>query len=327
MTYKSDQKRERCDRLEEHLLDIEYKDLSIRHPAMEDAQKVVDLMIAFDIAEYGETDSDLGTVIDDWSDINLDQDAWLVYNPGKQLVGYAAVYHNTQRFTFDSFTHPHLAPEGLASFLLTLCEGRARELLHEPGVPTTAMTIVSQSNDTNKRIANNLGYKPERYHFGMRIHLDGPPPPPAWPVSVVLRNVVPDQDNHLVFDFIRAAFDRPGRPPLFYERWYDIMMCASNFNPELWFLAYHKEELIGVTLCFEYPLYGWVRQLGVSTAWRGKGIGSALLEHCFGVFYQRRFITVGLGVAADNPNAYQLYERVGMKRERHYAEYCKTLVT
>ncbi len=103
------------------------------------------------------------------------------------------------------------------------------------------------------------------------------------------------------------------------------MMGAFNFDSGLWFLAYHEDELIGAILCFEYPQYGWVRQLGVLPTWRGRGIGSALLQHCFGIFYKRGYTDVALSVESWNSDAYRLYEKVGMKRTRCYTEYRKNL--
>ena len=129
----------------------------------------------------------------------------------------------------------------------------------------------------------------------------------------------------MVYDFIQAAFDRPGRVPPSFERWHDFMMGAQIFEKDLWFLAFHEEELVGAALCFAYPEYGWVRQLGVSSRWRGHGIGSLLLQHVFGVFYERGHRRAGLAVEADNPKAYQLYEKVGMQRLQQYVEYRKIL--
>ena len=68
-------------------MDISFDGLLISHPSLDDAQSTVDLMITCDIAEYGEPDSGLGSVVEDWSDIDLDQDVWLANNPKKQLVG------------------------------------------------------------------------------------------------------------------------------------------------------------------------------------------------------------------------------------------------
>jgi mycothiol synthase len=300
--------------------------LLIRHPSMDDARITLDLMVAYDIAEYGEPDSNLEDLTDGWPNIDLNQDAWLAFNTDKQLVGYAAVFRADLRFNFDFYTHPALAPDGLSRYLLELCEQRALAQLSEANRQAYAIIIISPANSADKHMADELGYTPEKYHFGMSISFDSPPQSAKWPDGVTLRNVVPGQDDRLVFDFIQTAFDRPGRVPPSFERWHNFMMEAANFNPELWFLAYHREELIGANLCFDYPQYGWVRQLAVAKAWRGRGIGSNLLRHIFGIFYASGHKTVDLAVEADNSNAYQLYESVGMCCKRRYAEYRKILI-
>jgi ribosomal protein S18 acetylase RimI-like enzyme len=103
------------------------------------------------------------------------------------------------------------------------------------------------------------------------------------------------------------------------------MMRPDHFSPELWFLAYHREALVGAALCFDYPQYGWVRQLGIVQTWRRKGLGSALLQNAFQVFYQRGHKQVALGVSSENPDAYSFYEKIGMRRVRQYDEYQKNL--
>jgi ribosomal protein S18 acetylase RimI-like enzyme len=159
----------------------------------------------------------------------------------------------------------------------------------------------------------------------MRIGMEIQPQMPVWAVKITLRNIKPGYDDRMVYDFIQTAFDKPGRTPPTYDRWHDFMMGANNFDPELWFLVFHEDELIGAILCFEYPQYGWVRQLGVSPKWQGKGIGMALLKYVFRIFYDRGYSTVGLGVESVNTNAYLLYEKAGMKRKRCYIEYQKEI--
>ena len=189
----------------------------------------------------------------------------------------------------------------------------------------TSSIIVSQGNKVSTQAAEELGYEPFRYHLGMRIDLAALPPLPVWPEGITLRTALPDEDGRLVYDFIQAAFDRPNRVPPSFEYWQDFMMGANNFESDLWFLAYHGNELIGAALCFEYPQRGWVRQLGVARHWRRQGIGSALLQHVFGIFYKRGHAQVGLVVVSDNPRAYHLYESVGMKCVQEMAEYRKKL--
>jgi ribosomal protein S18 acetylase RimI-like enzyme len=299
--------------------------LTFRPPVMEDAENVLNLMIACDIAAYGEPDSSLEDLQDDWADIDLEQDAWLVFSSGGQLVGYAAVYGSAPRFTFDCYTHPVLAPDGLTRDLLVRCENRAREMVNNPETTSKAVVFFPQVNQNSLKSAQELGYHSDRYHFGMSITLDGPLSPPTWPQGAVLRNIRPGEDDRLVYEFIQTAFERPGRTRPSFENWHNVMMEASIFNPDLWFLLFHRDELIGAALCFDYPQYGWVRQLGVSPNWRHQGIGSNLLKHVFNTFLSRGQATIALGVDAENTNARHLYESVGMKCARVFVECVKDL--
>lgn len=301
----------------------EMQNLAIRRPVMEDAQAVLDLMIACDIAEFGEPDSSLEDVVDDWSEANLEQDAWLATAPDGQVVGYAGVFPGGQRIMLDLYVHPSLAPAGLAQRLLTLCEAWANEIT-PAGSQATAVIYFPQSSQAERQVAEALGFRLQRYHYSMRIAFDAPPPAPAWPEGITLRTVLPGQDDRQVYELIQAAFERPGRIRPTFESWHHFMMKASNFESDLWVLAYHGDELVGAILCFDYPQYGWVRQLGVVESWRRHGLGSALLLHMFGIFYRRGHTSVGLGVEAENERAYHLYEAVGMKRARQFVEYGKT---
>lgn len=298
----------------------------IRHPSLEDAQAVVDFMIACDIVTYGEPDSDLESLLDEWSDIDLNRDVWLVIAPDKQIIGYAAVFKGDQRFTFNIYVHPVLAPASLNKDLLTQCEARAFEQIDpRSNTPVIATIYIAHVNLAERQAAEELEYQLTRYHYGMRINLTSPPPEPLWPDGITLRNAVAGQDDRQIYDFIQAAFDWPGRNPPTFEGWHDLMLGASNFDSNLWFLAYHGDELVGAALCFDYPYNGWVRQLGVTQTWRRQGLGGALLQYVFGVFYRRGHTRVGLVVESDNPKAYQFYENVGMTLVQQYADYRKTL--
>lgn len=298
--------------------------LLIRRPTSNDAQAVTDFLIAGDIAAYGEPDSDLESLLDEWADIDLSQDAWLAVTEQGQIAGYAAVFRFRQRFTFNIYIQPTLAPASLFNYLVAQCEARACGQL-EVDAKATAVIYVAHVHKAERDALEKLGYELVKYHAGMRISLDGPPPEPNWPEGVSLRTAVPGQDDHAIYDFIQTAFDWPGRTPPTFERWRELMMDISNFEAELWFLAYHGSELVGAALCFDYPQNGWVRQLGVAQAWRRKGLGAALLQHVFGVFQRRGHIRVGLVVDSDNPKAFTFYERVGMQQRQQYLEYLKTL--
>ncbi len=155
--------------------------------------------------------------------------------------------------------------------------------------------------------------------------IDTLPPSPVWPADCTLRTIVSKQDDQMVYDFIQVTFDRLGRTPPSFERWRDYMMRPDHFESDLWFLLFHREELIGAALCYDYADFGWVRQLGVVPLWRRQGVGSALLQHTFHIFLQRGHKKVALGVDSERPKAQSLYENVGMECVRRYDEYYKAL--
>jgi ribosomal protein S18 acetylase RimI-like enzyme len=305
------------------------QDLTMRRPTEADAQTTNDLMIACDIAEYGEADSDVEDLVYDWTSINLEQDAWLVFTPDNNLVGYAAIYEDNNHFPFDFNVHPTYAGDGLRAYLLAQCEARAIAQLTEAGESQegSTSTIISQVNEKGRHALAQAGFEPQKYHFRMQIESDSLPPAPTWPEGCTLRTIVAEQDDQRVYEFIQTAFAQPGRTPPSFENWRDYMMRPDHFEKDLWFLLFHGEELIGAALCYDYSEFGWVRQLGVASSWRGQGIGSALLRHTFRIFFQQGHQKVALGVDSTRPQAQSLYESVGMSCVRRFDDYYKNLAT
>jgi len=299
----------------------------MRRPTVDDGQTTVDLMIACDIAEYGEPDSDIEDLLYDWTSLNLEQDAWLVFAPDNKLVGYAAIYENGNNFPFDFNVHPTYIGGELRSYLLAQCEARAIAQLTEGGKTKQGniSTIISQINKKGRQALEHAGFEPRKYHFRMQIESASLPPVPTWPEGCTLRTIIADQDDQLIYDFIQAAFAQPERTPPSFESWRSYMMRPDHFEKDLWFLLFHEEELIGAALCYDYSEFGWVRQLGVAPSWRGQGVGSALLQHTFHIFFQKGHQKVALGVDSTRPQAQSLYKNAGMSCVRRFDEYHKTL--
>ena len=301
-----------------------------RHPQLEDAEIVHQLIVANDVAEYGQADTDLEEILHDWSNLDLDQDAWLVCGPDDAagLLGYASLIKGSHDFRLDFYTHPEQASPGLANYLIDLAEARAQAQLSADTTAGTAavpLTTISPSvNRANIQAIEQAGFTPFKYHFRMQIDQAVPPVTPTWPAGCTLRTIVAGQDDRL-YDFIYRAFDWHDEPPPNFAWWRDFMMRSDHFRPDLWFLLFHETDLIGAALCYDYVDYGWVRQLGVEKSWRRRGLGSDLLRYVFNIFYGQGRPKVALGVEANNLNAVALYERIGMRRVRQYNEYGKHL--
>jgi mycothiol synthase len=231
-----------------------FQDFTIRHPSQEDAQATLDLLIACDIAEYGEPDTDLADVLHQWDGIDLSRDAWLVFSAEHKLVGYAAVFKRSASFSFDFYTHPDDAINDLKAHLLARCEARVHEQLaaNPATTGTTLTTIIPSVCRADIAVIEAVGFEPCKYYLRMQVDLDGRPAVPTWPDSCVLRTVIPGQDDRIVYDFIYTTFDwREDAPPTF-EWWRDYMMRPDHFEPDLWFLLFHQETLIGAALCYDY---------------------------------------------------------------------------
>lgn len=294
---------------------------SFRSPVMDYAQRVLDLQVRGDIAEYGESDSDMTDLLHEWEEMDLAQDAWLACDAAGNLAGYAAVVPWGPGLRYMVHVDPPVGDPELGGALLARCMARGRALA--PG--KTALAYIAHVNARDRETLLQAGFQTTRYHFQMRIRLDGALEAPAWPAGITVRTAAVGQDEPAVYALIEAAFTRPGRAPQSFEDWQAAMLRADIFDPTLWFLAFAGEELAGACLCYHYPDGGWVRQLGVADNWRRQGLGGALLLHAFHEFKRRGAGNVGLGVAGDNPNACALYEKIGMRRARQYDEYTRPI--
>ena len=139
------------------------------------------------------------------------------------------------------------------------------------------------------------------------------------------RTALPGQDDRAIYRLVETAFDRPGRRPISFEEWTDLMVNTDAYDPDLWFLALSGDQLAGVCLGLTWPSLGWVRQLAVAEGWRRRGLGTALLRHAFALFKARGYKRAGLAVEVKNEDASAFYEHVGMCPTRQHDEYAKTI--
>ncbi|MEZ4711596.1 MAG: GNAT family N-acetyltransferase [Caldilineaceae bacterium] len=310
---------------------MDQSNIQIRPPQMEDIQAAFDLIAASDIAEYGEPDIDMDELAREWSDVNLERDAWLLFTERDGLVGYGIAFDDVHgEFGFDYYFKPGASAVFANARLIELCEARIREwsgMRVRNSQTASAQIYMPIVNRVACEGLAAAGYAPHHYVFRMEIVMDDAPAIPTWPDEIELRTVNADRDDRAVYDFARAAFDWRAQmnwPP--FSQWRSRMIEAANFDDSLWFLLFHQGELIGSALCYDYDLHGWVRQLAVAKTWRRQGLGARLLQHAFYTFYQRGHQRVALGVEADNANAYAFYEGIGMQRVREFVAYKKEIL-
>ena len=112
-----------------------------------------------------------------------------------------------------------------------------------------------------------------------------------------------------------------------FEEWWEEKLAEPDYDPTLWFLIRDGGEVAAaIRNDPERNGGGYVGAIGVRRAWRGRGLGKALLLHTFREFQRRGQTRVTLGVDAENPTgATKLYERVGMHVELEAVVYEKAL--
>ena len=304
--------------------------VTVRAPTMDDAQAAYELTAAYEVAEWGERDTEPDDIPEQWAKMDLHRDAFVIEAPDGSMAALATVRRDdVTRLVTDYAVHPAFRGQGMRRYLLGLVEARARELAaHLP--PTTPLVLDTYVNGF-KAGAGELeraeGYTLVRRHYRMLIRMDAPPPAPEWPEGIAVRTVVPGEEERSVYGVVVEAFADgwEHRPPSF-EDWRGEQFGGRKFDPALWWIAQDGEQIAAVALGIHFWDLGWLRSIAVRRPWRRRGIALALVRHAFGEFYRRGERTVALGVDATNPTgALRLYERAGMHVAMQFDQYRKEL--
>jgi ribosomal protein S18 acetylase RimI-like enzyme len=203
---------------------------------------------------------------------------------------------------------------GIGTALLrTLEEGTDESVLH---------LVAPQAQPAAASFARANGYEKGWDVWLMGIDLDGTLEPPRWPDDVAVRTFQRD-DAPLVKELLDLAYaEERDHEPMSFEDWKTFMLGDPNFDPSCWFLADSEGELAAAILNWDD---GYVKDLVVHPQRRRRGLGEGLMRHTFREFRRRGLDRVTLKTDSVNPTeAWRLYERLGMRKERTYETFEKT---
>ena len=272
-----------------------------------DAETVVELVSALDVALLGSTDYSLADLHDEWSEL-LPDDRYLVDVAGT-VVGYGTVEQSPQHGQSDGYVHPEHFGRGVGSFLV----GELEQLLAGRGV-TRVQNAALVVDMRAQELLRAHGYEEIRRFWHMRIELDDEPLAPQWPVGLTVSRFDP-ADAAAFHEALEAAFtDHWQHEPEPFEKWRETTLERDDFSPELWAVVRDGDEIVAGTVCRPERLgVPWIARLFTRSEWRRRGLGEALLYDAFGTFWRLGKRTVGLGVdAQSDTGAQRLYERAGM---------------
>ena len=277
-----------------------------------DLAAVLALWQASDEAILGEVDTDENDVLEDWDDprVDLARDVVVVDSAAGGIVGYGSVVRrHTGHAELAVVTDP--SRQDLAGPLLAALIERAGGEPLEVWVSPADLALVAAVRDA--------GFRAERSFLRMTRALDGPVEAPTWPTGVTARAYVPGADGAALYGTITGAFATHwrGSTPEPQDEWIARTTAHPAFDPALVTLAEQDGATVGAVLAFDFDGLGWVRNLGVMPSHRGRGLGTALLVHTFGLLQHRGILRVDLGVDAANADgAIGLYEAAGMRQAR-----------
>jgi len=279
--------------------------MQLRAPEPADADVVLELIIARDIADLGRPDYTLEDVQADWAapGIDLARDAWIAEEDGIAL-GYALLDDRGAAL----ITVPPLSEgRGVGTLLREAAEARALErgeALVRQFVPT--------GNERARAQLLEAGYWPAYSYFRMRMELAGAPPAPAdVPVRAFSRGP-DDAPVHALVEEAMAGVS--GNEPRSLESWQAAKVDKDGWDPSLWLLHEDADGLAGVILCERWEDgVGYVDYLAVAPRVRGQGLGRAMLLHGLAALRDAGLTVAELSVQGENASATRLYESIGMR--------------
>ncbi len=269
---------------------------------------------------------------DDVSDVWIKEDwtssghrgAWIVQDAQGRPCGFANLGSIDPSSTIDSFL-PVLPAHRAAvrPALLELIEREARSVA--AGTPTLLASFSAEEGAGPAVEA--AGFSFARVFCHMQRPIDAAFRPTAPPPSVTIRPYVPGDDDRLGWELIDQAFvGHFGMDPVGLEDYLHDVIESDSWDPTLAAIAELDGTSVGIVTGYLLEAVGWIGDLGVIEAGRGRGIGRALLEHGFALLAARGASRIQLNVdSANATGATRLYEAAGMTVRRSFECYEKHL--
>ncbi len=248
-------------------------------------------------------------------------------NPEIVAVGWVQV--NGAQARLGGKVHPAVRRQGLGTHLLRWSEAQARAL----GPPEMLVIRNEALNKGSAALYAQEGYAREFTENWMQNWMQRPlhesVPALASPLPTVAWTEETAPQFYAAYYTSFSTRRRADTPVPAAEDWIADYADDPDFRPDLSLLALDGDRPAGFIAAGVLHLpdsdqpVGWISQVGVDPAWRGRGLGAGLVTSVLAAFQREGFAAVGLHVNIDNPNAIALYERLGFQLVGRRAKYSK----
>lgn len=288
--------------------------MRLRPATAADAEAATALIIAVDIDQLGEADYSHEVLLDEWGEVDFElaKDAVALEDAEGTLIAYAHFRGGDLLAVVD----PTREGEGAGTALLEWAERRGRE----KGLKQLRQAVGNRGA-SSFALLQAAGWEYVRSFWRMeRDSRAGDEEPPGL-------RAVTAADAPALWLIHEAAFSRVGGyRPMAEDAWIQREFSSHNFDAALGRVAERDGAPVGFALARRWEQDTvYVPLLAVHPDHAGRGLGGTLLTGVFAAVARAGLRQVQLNVAADNPNAVRLYERVGMSQRWRADEYQKPL--
>ncbi len=309
-----------------------------RPVTMDEAETVADLLNTILLNMIGTKEFIAEELQYEWQakNFDLEKDTRVVFNPAGKMVGYVDVMATmpvpVRPFVWGG-VHPEYEGLGLGTAMVEWALQRAHHVIDKVPADLRVSVLTWMPGDYQPAIdlLTDHGFKHDRYFFIMRIDMETAPPEPQWPEGFVVRPIrFPEEVEDFYRTYDDSFKDHYGHIDQPFEEAFENFKHQNTnspmFAPELWLGVWDGDEMAAILLgrkeSEEDPTCGYVHLLGVRRAYRKRGLGLALLQHIFNIYWQRGKKGALLDVDASSlTGAVGLYERAGMSVQRRASTY------
>jgi len=257
-----------------------------------------------------------------------------------ELIGYVHTYYlpsdvRLERCYIFGVVDPSHRRQGVGAKLLSWGIERAETLLRSSGssLPKFIRTDRFDFVEGSEHLFIKAGLQPVRYHVQMRRALDNIPEP-NHPDGIKIMPW-PRERTAEVREIKNTAFaDHWGSTPTTERMWAQIM-GEETTRLDLSFVAANGSgAIVGYCINDRFPaddeLLGrreaWIGNLGTLDAYRGRGVGSAMISHSLHAFAGEGLTHACLDVDSDSlTGANRLYEKLGFETQTRTVTYERLL--